>query len=291
MWSSWNQALQAGCLVSAWAVALMMMSLKETLPAWSPNWLFRASRASLARSMSTSVVRKKWGMGPSDVASRLAMVLRIWVNGTSWYAAPVRSGGGTRETGNGAATVAAGAAGVPGLGARSRSFLTTRPPGPDPVTSFRSTPASFAIRRASGEAFTRVASAGATDGNGATAAGAAAAAVATFPPSRFPLADEVAGGAAAAVAPTFSPDATMTATTLPTATVWPSAAATWRSTPSARATRSITALSVSTSASVSPVFTGSPSRLCHFTTRPSSIVGESASIYTLVAMGGGRQSR
>src|SRR2546430_10331093 len=43
MWSSWNQALQAGCLVSACAVALMMMSLNETLP-WSPSCLFRASR-------------------------------------------------------------------------------------------------------------------------------------------------------------------------------------------------------------------------------------------------------
>src|SRR6266481_1132929 len=112
MWSSWNQALQAGCLVSAWAVALMMMSLKETLPAWSPNWLFRASRASLARSMSTSVVRKKWGMGPSDVANRLAIVFRIWVRGTSWYRSPLpaprdrrrgRLGSGRRCRGDGLA--------------------------------------------------------------------------------------------------------------------------------------------------------------------------------------------
>src|SRR5947208_1581128 len=159
MWSSWNQALQARCLASASAVALMTMSLNETLPppppAWSPSCLLRPSRASAARSMSTSVVRKKWGMGPSDVARRLAIVLRIWVRGTSAYGAPERSGNGTRETGN----VAAGAV----AGARSRSFLTTRPPGPEPVTSFRSTPASFAIRRASGEAFTRVASVGGAD--------------------------------------------------------------------------------------------------------------------------------
>src|SRR5437870_7316329 len=90
--------------------------------------------------MSTSVVRKKWGMGPSDAASRFAMVLRIRVSGTSSYAAPVRSGNGTRETGNVTGAVAVGAADAPGLGARSRSFLTTRPPGPEPVTSLRSTP-------------------------------------------------------------------------------------------------------------------------------------------------------
>src|SRR6266513_1738381 len=221
MWSSWNQALQAGCLVSACAVALMMMSLNETFP-WSPSCLFRASRASLARSMSTSVVRKKWGTGPSDVASRFAIVLRIWVSGTSSYAAPVRSGNGTRETGNVAAAVAAGAADAPGLGARSRSFLTTLPPGPDPATSFKSTPASFAILRASGEAFTRVASVGGADGGGVTVTGAGAAATATFPVSRFPF-PAGAGGGGAAGALTFSPGEAITATTLPTATVWPSA--------------------------------------------------------------------
>src|SRR5213082_1095218 len=141
MWSSCNQALQARCLIRASAVALMTMSLNETLPR-SPSCLFRASRASAARSMSTSLVRKKWGMGPSDVTSRFAIVLRIWVRGTSSYGAAERSGSGKRETGK----VGAGAV----LGARSRSFLTTRPPGPEPVTSFRSTPASFAMRRASG---------------------------------------------------------------------------------------------------------------------------------------------
>src|SRR6266566_5999929 len=175
-------------------------------------------------------------MGPSDAASRFAMVLRIWVSGTSPYAAPVRSGNGTRETGNVAAAVAVGAADAPGLGARSRSFLTTRPPGPEPVTSLRSTPASFAIRRASGEAFTRVASAAAPTGSGVTATGAGAVTVATFPATvresfrvpRFPLPEGVAGAAAAGAAPTASPGETITATTLPTATVWPSAAATCR---------------------------------------------------------------
>src|SRR5690606_34631722 len=43
-------------------------------------------------------------------------------------------------------------------------------------------------------------------------------------------------------------------------------------------------LSVSTSARTSPVATASPSAFFHSTRRPSSIVGESASITTLVAM-------
>src|SRR6266568_3286841 len=47
---------------------------------------------------------------------------------------------------------------------------------------------------------------------------------------------------------------------------------------------SITALSVSTSASVSPDVTGSPSCFVHFTRRPSSIVGDKASMWTFVAI-------
>src|SRR2546421_340475 len=247
MWSSWNQALQARCCVRACAVALMMMSLKDTLP-WSPSCLFRASRASLARSMSTSVVRKKWGMGPREVASRFAMVLRICVNGTSSYGLPLGAGCGMRDAGCDSTTAEAAAGASARDAEPSTSRLTTRPPGPDPLTSLRSTPASRAIRLASGEAFTRVRSAGAGS---------------TPPASRIPLPDGAGAGrgAAAGGALTVSPGEAMMATTLPTATVWPSAAATCRSTPSARATRSITALSVSTSASVSPVFTGSPSRL------------------------------
>src|SRR6185436_13830959 len=45
------------------------------------------------------------------------------------------------------------------------------------------------------------------------------------------------------------------------------------------------ALSVSTSARGSPLFTASPSFLSHLTRRPSSIVGESASMKILVAIG------
>src|SRR5213592_4145094 len=203
MWSSWNQALQARCFVRASAVALTMMSLKETLPR-SPSCRLRASRASAARSMSTSLVRKKWGTGPSDVTRRLAIVLRICVSGTSSNGVPVTAGCGMRDAGCGAAATAAGVAAWGRAAVASRSRLTTRPPGPEPVTSLRSTPASFAIRLASGEAFTRVASAAAATGSGVTATGAGAVTVATFPVSRFPLPEGVAGAAAAGTAPTAS---------------------------------------------------------------------------------------
>ena len=81
MWSSIHHALHAGCLRSASATALMTMSLNETVY-WSPR-AFRAWRASYARSMSISLVRKKCGIGPMDWLRRLAIVLRIWVSGTS----------------------------------------------------------------------------------------------------------------------------------------------------------------------------------------------------------------
>src|SRR5207237_6398679 len=182
--------------------------------------------------------------------SRFAIVLRIWVSGMSSYGAPLGAGCEMRDAGCDSTTAGAAAGTGPRDGETSRSRLTTRPPGPEPVTSLRSTPASFAMRLASGEAFTRVASAAAATGSGVTATGAGAVTVATFPASRFPLPEGVAGAAAAGTAPPASPGETITATTLPTATVWPSAAANCRSTPSALAYRSITALSVSTSASV-----------------------------------------
>src|SRR6266576_2181549 len=158
MWSSWNQALQARCWTSASATALMTMSLYEIFSG-------RASRASAARSMSISVVRKKCGIGPIDAASRLAIVFRIWVRGTSSYGTP--DGARSTERGAGAAL---GCPVMLGLAApASTSRLMTRPPGPDPCTSFRSTPASLAIRRASGDAFTRVASVAVATGAGAGA--------------------------------------------------------------------------------------------------------------------------
>src|SRR5712664_471132 len=275
MWSSWNQALHARCCTSASATALMMMSLNEIFPPSSPSCLLSASRASAPRSMSTSVVRKKCGIGPIDAARRFAIVLRIWVRGTSSYGVPEGAGSGERGAGTTARACVAPA---------STSRLMTRPPGPEPWTSLRSTPASFAIRFASGEALTRVASAGAA-GAGAGAVTGAGVGGLTAPCSRLPApAVFAAPGSPLPVPSTFSPGFPIHATTLPTGTVVPSGTMTFSSCPSARATNSMTALSVSTSASVSPDFTGSPSCFVHFTRRPSSIVGDSASMWTLVAM-------
>ena len=97
-----------------------------------------------------------------------------------------------------------------------------------------------------------------------------------------------ASGEAAALgagALTASPGSPITATSCETGTVVPAATTCLSSVPPARATSSITALSVSTSASTSPTATGSPSCFFHSTRRPSSIVGESASMTTLVAIG------
>src|SRR5687767_12551964 len=76
----------------------------------------------------------------------------------------------------------------------------------------------------------------------------------------------------------------ITAIKVPTGDVPPSSISRFRSMPSPRATSSMIALSVSTSASTSPLFTASPSAFAHFTRRPSSIVGERASMNTLVAI-------
>src|SRR5437899_7075392 len=160
----------------------------------------------------------------------------------------------------------------------------TRPPGPDPWTSLRSTPASFAMRRASGDAFTRVESAGTGCGAGGAGAGRGAGAGGCRGAGLAAGTGAVAAGALAPSPSTFSPGFPIHATTFPTGTVLPSGTTTLRSWPSARATSSMTALSVSTSASVSPDFTGSPSCLFHFTRRPSSIVGDNASMWTLVAI-------
>src|SRR5207248_3903506 len=120
------------------------------------------------------------------------------------------AGCGMRDTGCDSTTAGAAAVATARDAEPSRSRLTTRPPGPEPVTSFRSTPASRAMRLARGEAFTRVTSVGA----GTTLPASRI----PYPVSRIPLPEGTGagGGAEAAVAPTVSPGAAMTATTLPT---------------------------------------------------------------------------
>ena len=277
-------AFTSGCWPSAVAIALSRMSLYETLNS-SPSAIMRV-RNSRTLVRSKSAVRKKVGIGPFDSASRRAMVLRICVSGRS-----SKSPAATTR-GAGAITRAAAGVGAPEssvLAAASMSRRMTRPPGPVPWSAARSSPRSVASRRASGEERARPPPF--SDAGAAEAAGGAGATGALGATGAADLA--AAGGATAAAAAAgaffsnasmFSSAAAITASRSPTGRVSPSAARRARSTPSPRAVSSITALSVSTSARRSPFATVSPSFFNHLTRRPSSIVGESASIVTFVAI-------
>ena len=107
------------------------------------------------------------------------MIARIGESAMSSYSGPATSGAGV------AATRAAGADDA-SLDAASTSFLTTRPPGPLPWRSLRSTPDCAAILRASGDALTRPPSDDGTEaGGGAGALVTAAAAGALVAGSVF----------------------------------------------------------------------------------------------------------
>ena len=80
-----------------------------------------------------------------------------------------------------------------------------------------------------------------------------------------------------------SSGAAITPMRVPTGTVSPSWTTILRRTPDPNASTSMFALSVSISATTSPWATGSPSRTFHSISRPSSIVGLSCAITTLVA--------
>src|SRR5690349_773363 len=243
------------------------------------------------------------------------MVFRSWVRGTSVKGAPSDGGTAIRGAAGAGAAAAARAVGVPSgrlaapgsLGAApSRSRSTMRPSGPDPATPPRSMPRSAAMRRASGDALIRPAvpaigveaavAAGATasgrrtvEGGGTgDSAAAEAGAAGGIDVGRAPVGvGRVAGSCTGAGLPfsTGSPGSPISATSSDTGTVAPAGTTCLSSVPAARATSSITALSVSTSAKTSPTATVSPSRFFHSTRRPSSIVGESASITTLVGIG------
>ncbi len=143
------------------------------------------------------------------------------------------------------------------------SALTIRPPGPDPDSCERSMPASRAIRRASGEAFTRPLSARSRGGETGASPLPEDVGGAGTRRSRLP-ADTARSGAA------DTPASPMRAISSPMRTVCPSATRI-RSVPSASASKVTVALSVSTSASGSPSDTSSPSDFSQRTIVPSSI--------------------
>src|SRR5688572_13358429 len=162
----------------------------------------------------------------------------------------------------------------------------------------RSRPFSAARRRASGEERVRCVepagaegAAGAAGAEGAVGAGGAAGAVGAGAAGAGACAFSAGGDEGAAVGASAINDAmsssgaAITPIREPTGEVPPSSRRRFRNTPSPRATSSMMALSVSTSARTSPLLTASFSAFNHFTRRPSSIVGESASIKTFVAIG------
>ena len=177
----------------------------------------------------------------------------------------------------------------------SRAIM--RPCGPEPCTRLRSRLASFAMRRAKGEAKTRLAPAGRTLSTFCAAAAGAWGALAAWVPGAGAdcLASGFFGssvfGTAGALTPalaaafTSSPSFASTAMTEFTATSWvPSGTTILASVPSSTASYSIVALSVSISAITSPDFILSPSFLTHLARLPFSIVGDSAGMRMLVGI-------
>jgi len=279
------------------ATALMTMSFTETLN-WSPAAVI-CSRSVPTFVMSISDVRKNVGMGPMLSPRRRAIVLRICVSATSLNSPSICSAvctalGAAEMLGRGAAATPAGATAGAAVAAASMSRLMTRPPGPVPLMAWRLSPFSAAMRRARGELRTGPPGTGAGVCS-AVPAGGCACSIASTGGAGMALAGTALGcsdgasvgataGGPPASAEMSSSAAAMTPIVTPTGLVAPSSMRRARRMPSPRATSSMIALSVSTSASVSPFFTASPTFFTHFTRRPSSMVGESASIITLVAI-------
>src|SRR5208283_133237 len=157
----------------------------------------------------------------------------------------------------------------------SRSIM--RPCGPVPVMAARARPASFAIRRASGEAKTRgprspLRSIGAAE----TAVVTAGAASGVFSlAGRGPLATDFASSPSPAIKPM---------TLLTGTSAVPAGTTIFASTPSSMASTSMVALSVSISASTSPGLILSPSFFSQRERLPFSMVGESAGMRISIGM-------
>ena len=143
------------------------------------------------------------------------------------------AGVGSAAGGAGSAGAAAGA--TSGAAAASTSALTIRPPGPVPVIAAMSTPRSRAMRRATGDAFTRSPAAGGASCVAAVAApcspGVPASGASGSSTSSGGASALGAGAAAAAGSPPFGPPSPIRAITSPIGRVAPSAA-TMPSTPS-----------------------------------------------------------
>src|SRR3984957_437361 len=164
-----------------------------------------------------------------------------------------------------------------GLPADCTSDARISPPGPEPCRVARSTPSSFARRRAFGEILAFWAG---EDPDVAAATGAACVSVFPCEPARAvgaAVADSFSVGG-------FSPGATIQAIVWPTGMSAPTIPVIPARIPSAGASTSITALSVSISRSGSPLVTRSPSCFRQAMSLPVSCAISRAGITTLKAI-------
>ena len=220
----------------------------------------------------------------------LAIAARMGVRATTSYSGP--AGSGRTGLSAGATAAAAGATTAPALVAASTSRRMIRPPGPVPWISRRSSPAWAATFRASGETRRRSATGAAVPATaGALTTGAGAATGATLFGAGAAVAGETAGAAlAAGLGPPArastdamsSPGSAMTPISVPTGARSPAGTRIFRRTPAPKASISTSALSVSISATMSPLWTRSPSFRSHLMTLPVSMASESLGITTLV---------
>ena len=194
-----------------------------------------------------------------------------------------------RDIADSAVPVADLAAAGPAFSAASTSARTMRPPGPEPWMFRVSIPLSWAIFLARGEIFTRPcgpAPAGVGEGAGPTGTGCGAGA--GVGAGATALAGAAAGAAtlgALAGASTTSPGFPIAQRAAPIAICEPSGAKIFTSVPSKNDSSSMVALSVSTSASMSPLFTASPSFFFHLTSVPTVMVSLSFGISMIWAIG------
>ena len=251
-----------GCLASARATSAISKSvIVRTVPCDFPALSLTSFCASSNLLASTSRTKKKCG-----TVVQLSVV-RSAVSRATWP--------GLSSPGAAARVMEAGTTAL-----ESANFCTSSaviaPSGPVPGTIAKSTPNSFARRRAFGEI---CGGALATVVFAAAAAWTAARVCCGTPPI-----ERAAGRAAATFTGGCSPGATSHAMVSPTGITAPTSAVIPASIPSPGASTSTTALSVSISSNGSPLRTLSPSFFRHASSLPVSCAISSAGITTLIAI-------
>ena len=284
----WLLARSSWLLIRGWrasaqaqALAITAVTLIRAAPSGRRAFARARSASSALTSMSASnvICGASWAL----FCSRRAMVLRIPLKGRVLIAIGAGAAS-TTGAGRGAAATFAAAA----TAATETSPAWTRPRGPLPATSVRSTPSARAALRAAGVARGLPAAAASTSWRVIFERGPLPAMLARSTPRSLATAWAIGVawisvcGATGAGEETgaFSPGPRITAMTWVTSTVSPSAARTSASTPVAGASISMLVLSVVISTMGSPWVTASPARLSQRTMLPSSMVKPSFGMMT-----------